>query len=151
MKVFFDLSTSNRCPVCYDVLLQNELVRCVIRSYDNDSEKLRFVKLTRKGGLCVCSRHETCELVPSSNEESVYTRFSITDSQFVADVCQSELNALGTQLKVYRESNIEDRVCYVRNAKLGFSAKNTSTDCQKCPSRLCHNICSAQNGNCIDK
>lgn len=84
--------------------------------------------MTRKGGTCLCYRDPITTISPASECDSLFTRFSIADTKFITDVYTTELNALETQLQVYQESKIDDRIAYIKDIEKSITSDVVKQD-----------------------
>ncbi|KAH0788637.1 RING finger protein 10 [Histomonas meleagridis] len=112
MKKLFKSSEKHLCPVCYESMIESEIVRAKLIYHPDKNESITFTKVKRKLPFNVCTPWNVPQdrLLPSSDPCSIFTHFSIADDKFIEDVYSSELKEIEEQIKIYSEYDETDRI-----------------------------------------
>ena len=123
IRLLFEKSSKHICPVCYEPIFRNDIIRANLIYHPPLSTNCRFKKIWRFSKLNVCcsstsqstsspnSPYELFRSLPkASNENSLFTHFSIVDDDFAFKIINQEIFDIDNQISEMITFNDSEKI-----------------------------------------
>ncbi|OHS99096.1 hypothetical protein TRFO_34595 [Tritrichomonas foetus] len=112
LNQLFDKTEKHLCPVCYEPVIKSEIIRvCLKFNVLSTHYKFRKIRRYSKLNICSCSPNINMKkLSKASENDSVFTHFSIADDEFVNNIINNEIYEIDLLIKEMKEFNDIEKI-----------------------------------------
>ena len=101
------------CPVCFQPITAESLVRADLRLYDNPMKSVTMKKIIRNRHNCCCFECNGADdmkyLATASQKSSNFNRFSLADPKYAESLIMNEVDSLTAQSSIYSQPEYLDQ------------------------------------------